>query len=210
VEYETWTRVHARRVPVEAFLMDRYEVDDVRMARFLEETGNPPPLLWENQASVDRAAVHSVDWFLARDYCAWAGGRLPRSLEWEWAAMGPEGFDFPWGNAPPSKTRANFAHGESNSMFFFARVKPVGTFPAGASPFGVHDMAGNVTEWVQERSVDPVSEARRDDPGDVRVVRGGDWATPADLLPSWWYRRYPAATRDQTHGFRCVRDLELR
>jgi len=79
----------------------------------------------------------------ARAYAAWVGGRLPRDAEWTWAAQGDDERTYPWGNAPLDATRANCRpHGPGDTT-------PVGTYPAGASPYGLLDMAGNADEWVE-------------------------------------------------------------
>jgi hypothetical protein len=108
-------------------------------------------------AAYDDAAKtqHPVVWVtrdMARAYATWVGGRLPRDAEWTRAAQGDDGRTYPWGEQPPDATRANCRpHGPGDTT-------PAGSYPAGASPYGLLDMAGNVWEWV--------------DDGDF-VVRGG-------------------------------------
>jgi len=96
--------------------------------------------------------VHNVSYQDALDYCAWAGLRLLREAEWRYAAQATENTAYPWGDDPPSPTRCNWAghprHGRR-------RTAPVGSFPAGASPYGVLDLAGNIAEWVMARGGTP-------------------------------------------------------
>jgi serine/threonine-protein kinase len=139
------------------------------------EFGNYP-VIWVNWSDADR-------------YCAWAGGRLPARIEWEKAARGVDGRLFPWGDELPDSERANVDN-------LLGDTQPVGAYPAGASPYGVLDMAGNVWEWVADWYV----------VGQQRAGRGGSWgfdgvyATAA--LDDWWE---PDKSGSGV-GFRCVFD----
>jgi serine/threonine-protein kinase len=102
---------------------------------------------------------------MARAYAAWVGGRLPRDAEWTRAAQGDDGRTYPWGEQPPDATRANYGDNVGDTT-------PVGSYPAGASPYGLLDMAGNVWEWV-----DP------DDGGDrPYIIRGGSFLNSALMV----------------------------
>jgi formylglycine-generating enzyme required for sulfatase activity len=101
---------------------------------------------------------------MARAYATWVGGRLPRDAEWTRAAQGDDGRTYSWGNQPPDRTRANsWDTGPKDTS-------AAGSYPAGASPYGLLDMAGNVWEWVE-----PVGGGDR-----LFIVRGGGFDCHAD------------------------------
>lgn len=125
----------------------------------------------------------------AADLAASAGGRLPRSAEWEWMAAGPDRRRHPWGDQPWDPTRANLrASGIGTPC-------PAGTHPAGATPDGLHDVAGNVWEWTASPAM-----------GSGAVLRGGSF----DSLPLYaqctFLNAAPAELRSPGIGVRVVRD----
>jgi len=151
----------------------------------------------------DHPAV-CINWAQAANYCAVLGKRLPTEAEWERAAAGADRRRFPWGDAPPTCERAHFdGCGE--------HTRPVGARPDGATPEGVQDLAGNVSEWVSDW-YDRAQYARplRDDPtgpddGIVRVIRGGSYYdNPALLRAAYRYGLSPISGFS-TVGFRCAR-----
>jgi iron(II)-dependent oxidoreductase len=115
---------------------DRLYDDDDNDARIHRNGG-----AWRADAGYETHPAVEVTWRGARAYCAWLGKRLPTEAEWEKAARGTDGRRYPWGNAAPDSTRARFGAG-------FNETVPVGSYPRGASPYGLLDMAGNVWQWT--------------------------------------------------------------
>jgi formylglycine-generating enzyme required for sulfatase activity len=178
-----------------AFHIDRTEVTRAMYARCVAAHRCPQPDL--DLASEPELPVTNVSWNDARTFCAFAGGRLPSEDEWEKAARGTDGREFPWG-AEPACSRANWGNFDGEGPCRTenpGRPVAVGTHPAGASPYGVQDLAGNVWEWV--------ATAYRDEP-DRRTVRGGSccsyFVEPRAANRNGWAPDY----KDVDLGFRCA------
>jgi formylglycine-generating enzyme required for sulfatase activity len=201
-----------RSVMLEEFYMDLYEVTNEDYLRFVAATGHKKPdvMVFPEDISLltgPRQPVVGVDWQDAFDYCRWAGKRLPTEAEWEKAAHGPVGMDWPWG---PEfvKWYANVDGDEDGYRY----TAPVGSFEKGRSPYGLYDMAGNVSEWVSDWYSPTYYEDGTlirppgPDSGDLRVHRGGSWNDPiSDSRSDKRYAVFPYR-RDATVGFRCAMD----
>jgi len=209
------------------FRIDRFPVTNAQYAEFLNAAGafnargermfdfddadariHRTGAKWIADKGHEQHPVIEVTWAGARDYCAWRGKRLPTEAEWEKAARGTDGRRYPWGNEPPDRKRAQFAAGRFETA-------PVDRHPAGASPYGVHDMAGNAWEWVSSAYRSYPYDARdgREDlaTGPVRGTRGGGHASPADEITTTQRGRNLSRNPASGHhniGFRCAKSGE--
>jgi formylglycine-generating enzyme required for sulfatase activity len=204
-----------RTVNLPSYRIDRFEVTVGQYLKFLKATDRTPPgdprfpeiYPWSSgEVPPDELMSHPViyvSWFDARDYCRWAGKRLPTEPEWEKAARGSDGRFWPWGNTPDD-TKANVReYGARGTL-------PVGSFPEGVSPYGVHDMAGNVAEWVDDwYQAYPGNDLARQAFGTInKVIRGGAWTLFGDPYSRLTHRTRSVepTNRHRSIGFRCAMD----
>jgi formylglycine-generating enzyme required for sulfatase activity len=204
-----------REIYLDAFYLDKYEITVSRYAKFLKETGNVgAPEEWD---SVDlrngaELPVVGVDWHDADSYCRWAGKRLPTESEWEKAARSSDERKYPWGNAVPTPEHARFGKPYQN-LVYKNGVAAVGKHSKGASPFGIHDLSGNVSEWVADWYAESFSRAdirnpKGPDKGTVKSIRGGGWYDLPErlIIAKRWYANPDQRSDDL--GFRCATDLK--
>jgi len=182
-----------RDIDLPAFYLAKMPVTNAQYRQYLE--ANPsvrkPEYLDDERFRGDEQPVVGIDAGEAEAYCRWAGLRLPTEWEWEKGARGTDGRRYPWGSKPePTPELANF-------RLNVGQTTPVGSYPKGASPYGLLDMAGNVWEWTASWYAEGKS---------TRTVRGGAFNThPLSLRSSIRYHLLPGI-RSSLVGFRCAQD----
>lgn len=202
-----------RRVYVDAFEINQYEVTQYDYAEFVRATGHRSPLsrYLKNIESFNdqNQPVVYVTWEDADAFCRWKGGRLPTEAEWEKASRGEEEAIWPWGSEP-MPTFANFLGGEDQAHY----TAIVGSFERDKSPYQIYDMAGNVREWVQDWYDEhyyrhaPDRNPKGPDQGEMKTLRGGSWNDSAvSGRTSARMKMFPDY-RDTTVGFRCARSAD--
>jgi formylglycine-generating enzyme required for sulfatase activity len=203
-----------REIFVDAFYLDRYEVTVARYAAFMKDTGNlKPPDQWDtvDLKNGGDLPVIGVTWQDASSYCRWAGRRLPTEAEWEKAARGNDERQYPWGNSAPTPESARYGKPYENAVYRDG-VARVGSYLHDTSPFGIFDLAGNVSEWSADWFSESVPEGDARNPmgpdsGTNKVLRGGSWYEPAARLGVTKRWQANPSTRNDGIGFRCARDV---
>lgn len=235
-----------RSVDLPAFLIDRTAVTNSRYAEFLQDSASaamfdhpdqPPskshvPAHWHDpRFSRPELPVVGVDWYDAWAFARWAGGQLPSEDQWEKAARGSDGRDFPWGNDFRPK-RCNYVERsfhctvrgiEDLEMVLLTATPrgipeqpllPADSLASGASPYGLVQMAGNVwemtrTNYFSRQDMDPFFKGRR--PVEFmrrkdayHVLKGGSWSSPQPCLTTHYRGRDLITDRHNEVGFRCV------
>jgi formylglycine-generating enzyme required for sulfatase activity len=203
-----------RRVNLPAFFIDKYEVTNNRYKRFVDATGHKvpwsqdaaaAPYIWDWQQRVYPSGkgddpVVLVSWEDATAFCGWAGKSLPTEAQWEKAARGPQGHAYPWG--------PTWAAGKANTAESGLRqTAPFGGFKEDVSPYGVHDMGGNASEWVQEWFApypgNPMISYETKEK--YKILRGGSWDYFHSIATTY-HRQYALPLSQMTAiGFRCAR-----
>ena len=203
--------------PQHTVTLDAYWIDKIEVTNGLYDlcvqagacnsprryTSNAIDIYYGNPMYADYPVIY-VSWIDAQAYCSWADRRLPTEAEWEKAARGTDGRIYPWGNTPPEKSLANFANNIED-------ITKTGSYPGGASPYGMLDMAGNVWEWTADwysknyYSQSPDHNPPGPDDGTNRVLRGGSWnyIAPGNRS-SYRFSKEPTFSSYET-GIRCVR-----
>lgn len=223
-------------VQLDAFWLDRTEVTN-NMYRKCVEAGKceePDNLLYYNDSQFSDHPVVFVSWSNAVAYCSFVDRRLPTEAEWEkaavWNPVGSEKLVFPWGNEydcskgnfdDETQFDASLMQGGSVSCDGYVQTAPIGSFPAGESPYGALDMGGNVWEWVHDAfiEVDPFDATIKNyyeisplinpmgvDPAitEYRSMRGGSWNWTFGYGRSAYRLWFGKDDKYDAVGFRCA------
>jgi len=199
----------AHEVELDGFWIGVTEVTNAQWRAFLQESG----YAWEGEViGEDDFPVVNVSWQDAQAFCNWYGLRLPTEAEWEYAARGPEGRLFPWGDELTAEDANYDATGEREDEPA-TYLQPVGSYEAGRSWCGALDMAGNVSEWCADayaKDYYPRSPGKNPpgpaEAGNQRCRRGGDWYRLGMVCLSACRDVEDPAARSNLDGFRVTRN----
>lgn len=192
-EHRDQSIFHPYEAEIEGFWIDKYEVSYEQL--------NVCPTCINSPKNIDsKLPITNIDWFTAYRFCTNRGARLPTEEEWEYAASGPDNHSLTWGGVD---VHEYFSSTDS--------ARPVGANEWDVSWIGVYDMAWNVSEWVDGRSI-PYPDFDQEWPFPIdtyRVLRGGGWASTA-LFATTYVREHAFAEAEGYVGFRCARTSDPR
>jgi formylglycine-generating enzyme required for sulfatase activity len=216
-----------RKVYLDAYEIDKYEVTTVQFLKFVLATDRKPLIDWQYeggnfQETMANHPVMHVSWFDADAYCRWAGKRLPTSAEWEKAARGEDGRIYPWGNEPAGLSRANFGRtglsgpvrDRPERLLLYPPIISVDKYDNGVSPYGVFQLAGNVAEWTADwydphyYKTAPDRNPKGPEKGTQRAFRGGGWIDSTPSVRPAQRNGTDPNTKMNWLGFRCARDAK--
>jgi eukaryotic-like serine/threonine-protein kinase len=198
------------KVTLDPFWIDRTEVTNAMYAQCVEAGACRSPTGVETAQSAygdpqyDHYPVEGISWKEGQTYCEWAGSRLPSEAEWEKAARGKDGRIYPWGSQAPTGTLLNFDRTVGGPSV-------VGSYPAGISPYGALDMAGNLWEWVADwyshnyYTHSPSFNPLESEPQAYHACRGGSWNSSASRVRADYRGNEDPGQCDGLTTVRCAR-----
>lgn len=196
-------------IHLDAFWMDKYEVSNAMYLKCMQAGACTDMvsdnITYQNWIYRDHPVTY-VAWEQAGLYCQWAGKRLPTEAEWEKAARGTDGRQYPWGDDWPNPRLANFEESLINEAVSVYR------YPLGASPYGALNMAGNVREWVADwygedyYLVMPYANPTGPEIGFERSLRGGSYSEDKSEITVINRMRHEPQSAGLSRGFRCAQD----
>lgn len=221
------TEMPQHTVHLDAYEIDKHEVTTVQFLKFVLATARAPLIDWRydggnfQDTMVNHPVMH-VSWQEATDYCTWAGKRLPTEAEWEKAARGEDGRIYPWGDQPAGLSRANFGRGglsgpvrdRPERLMLYPPIISVDKYENALSPYGAHQMAGNVAEWVADwydkeyYKTAPDKNPKGPEKGTQRAFRGGGWIDSTPSVRVAQRNGTEPTTKMNWLGFRCARDVK--
>ena len=219
-----------QRIYLDNYFIDKYLVTNKQFRQFVDETNyvtdaekdgsgkvrigsrtrTNPDAIWKIPDAAtsiegkDNYPVTQISYNDAAAYCEWAGKDLPTEAQWEKAARGPDGNEYPWGNSEPDDTMANFDR-------LVGETTPVNQYAKGQSYYGAFDMAGNVNQWCKDWYGEGERQARNPtgpETGSERVIKGGSFDEGIDSLRSSNRNRFEPNYSSFLFGFRCVKKME--
>lgn len=217
-----------RRVYLDAFEIDKYEVTNLQYLKFILATGRNPQLDWRYdggnfQEAMAHHPIMHVTWHDADAYCKWAGQRLPTEAEWEKAARGEDGRMNPWGSQSAGLSRANFGRtGLSGPVrdrpersLMYPPIIAVDKYENSVSPYGLHQTMGNVAEWVSDwydqeyYKTAPDRNPQGPGTGTQKAFRGGGWMDSTTTMRVAMRNGTDPNTKINWLGFRCAKSVSV-
>lgn len=215
-----------RRVYLDAFAIDKYEVTNLHYLKFILATGRNPQLDWRYdggnfQEAMAHHPIMHVTWHDADAYCKWAGQRLPTEAEWEKAARGEDGRMNPWGSQSAGLSRANFGRtGLSGPVrdrpersLMYPPIIAVDKYENSVSPYGLYQTMGNVAEWVSDwydqgyYKTAPDRNPQGPATGTQKAFRGGGWMDSTTTMRVAMRNGTDPNTKINWLGFRCAKSV---
>ena len=196
-------------VDLDGYFISKYEITFDQYDRFCDDTGRGKPS--DNGWGRGTRPVINVSWHDAKAFCDWMSDKtgmniyLPTEAQWEKAARGTDQRRYPWGNASLSCNKANYGGCNGQTV-------QVGSYASGVSPYGVHDMAGNVYEWCSDwydpnyYSSSPSQNPQGPSSGSRKILRGGGCYSGSDGLRSALRYTFLPSSTHRAVGFRICRD----